>query len=64
MDDAHTPSDLAWKINGEGNTLLESLLHLCIVMDWISICLALLHGKDPSSIDPIRSLKKFLTNDS
>ena len=61
---AHTPSDLAWKINGEGSTLLESLLHLCIVMDWISICLALLHGKDPSSIDPIRSLKKFLANDS
>lgn len=59
---AHTPSDMAWRIHGEGETLLESLLHLCIVMDWVSIALALVHGKDPSSIDPIISLKKFLAS--
>jgi len=59
---AHTPSDMAWRIHGEGETLLESLLHLCIVMDWLSIALGLIHGKDPSSISPIISLKKFLAD--
>jgi glucose/mannose-6-phosphate isomerase len=57
---SNCPTELAWKINGEGETLLESLLHLCIMMDWLSIALALLHGKDPSAIDPIISLKEFL----
>ena len=57
---AHTPGELAWKIHGEGNTLLEAMLHLCIVMDWLSIALALAHGKDPSAIEPIISLKKYL----
>ena len=61
---AHTPSDMAWRIHGEGETLLEALLHLCIVMDWLSIALGLVHGKDPSSIGPIISLKKFLANQS
>ena len=51
---------MAWRIHGEGETLLEALLHLCIVMDWLSIALGLVHGKDPSSINPIISLKKFL----
>ena len=59
---AHTPSDLAWRIHGEGESLLEALLHLCIIMDWVSIALALVHGKDPSSIGPINSLKKFLSS--
>ena len=59
---AHTPSDLAWRIHGEGETLLEALLHLCIIMDWLSIALGLIHGKDPSAIGPINSLKKFLAD--
>ena len=59
---AHTPSDLAWRIHGEGETLLEALLHLCIIMDWLSITLGLIHGKDPSAIGPINSLKKFLAD--
>lgn len=59
---AHTPSDMAWRIHGEGETLLEALLHLCIIMDWLSIALGLTHGKDPSAIGPINSLKKFLAN--
>ncbi len=57
---AHTTTDFAWKMQGEGDTLLESLLHLCIVMDWLSIALALLHGKDPAAIGPISALKDFL----
>lgn len=57
---AHATTDLAWKIAGEGNTLLESMLHLCILMDWISIALALLHGKDPAAIGPITALKAHL----
>ena len=57
---AHATTDLAWKIAGEGNTLLESMLHLCILMDWISNALALLHGKDPAAIGPITALKAHL----
>lgn len=57
---AHATTDFAWKIAGEGNTLLESMLHLCILMDWISIALALLHGKDPAAIGPITALKAHL----
>jgi glucose/mannose-6-phosphate isomerase len=58
---ANCPTPLAWKIHGEGPSLLESLLHLCIMMDWLSIALALLHGKDPSAIAPIISLKEHLS---
>lgn len=57
---SNCPTELAWKMHGDGESLLESLLHLCIMMDWLSIALALLHGKNPSSIDPIISLKEFL----
>lgn len=58
---SNCPTDLAWKIHGDGESLLECLLHLCIMMDWLSIALGLLHGKDPSSIEPIISLKEFLS---
>ncbi|MBT61016.1 MAG: hypothetical protein CMA63_05645 [Euryarchaeota archaeon] len=57
---AHATTDYAWKIAGEGGTLLESLLHLCILTDWISIALAFLIGKDPASIGPISALKAHL----
>ena len=57
---AHATTDFAWKIAGEGGTLLESMLHLCILMDWISIALAFLHGKDPAAIGPIMALKAHL----
>ena len=57
---SNCPTELAWKIHGDGETLLESLLHLCIMTDWLSIALALLHGKDPSAIEPIISLKEYL----
>ena len=58
---SNCPTDLAWKIHGDGETLLECLLHLCIMTDWLPIALALLHGKDPSAIEPIISLKEFLS---
>ena len=57
---AHAATDYAWKIEGEGHTLLESMLHLCILTDWISLALSFLHGKDPASIGPISALKDHL----
>jgi len=60
----HTPTDYAWKIHGEGTSLLEALLHHCIVMDWLTIALAFLHGKDPAAIRPIQALKGYLANDA
>jgi len=57
---AHAATDFAWKIEGEGKTLLESMLHLCILTDWISLALSFLHGKDPASIGPISALKAHL----
>ncbi|MDA0649041.1 MAG: hypothetical protein O3B00_05470 [archaeon] len=59
---SHFPTDFAWRIDGEGKSLLEALLYLCILMDWISISLAFLHGKDPAEIEPIIALKDFLSS--
>ena len=58
---SNCPTELAWRIQGEGESLIESLLHLCIMMDWLSIALGLLHGKDPSAIETIISLKEHLS---
>ncbi len=58
---SNCPTDLAWKIHGDGESLLESLLHICIMTDWLTIALGLLHGKNPSAIEPIISLKEFLS---
>lgn len=60
----HTPTDYAWRIHGEGTSLLEVLLHHCIVMDWLTIALAFLHGKDPAAIRPIQALKGYLADDA
>jgi glucose/mannose-6-phosphate isomerase len=57
---ANCPTENAWKVHGEGASLCEVLMHQCIMMDWLSIALALLHGKDPASIDTIISLKNHL----
>jgi glucose/mannose-6-phosphate isomerase len=57
---AHSPTELAWNLVGEGESLLEALLYHCIIMDWLSVTLALLHGKDPEAIAPIVSLKNHL----
>jgi glucose/mannose-6-phosphate isomerase len=58
----HTSTDYAWRIHGEGTSLLEAMLHHCIVMDWLTIALALIHGKDPAAIAPILALKGYLSN--
>ena len=57
---AHSPTELAWNLTGEGESLLEVLLYHCIIMDWLSITLALLHGKNPETVLPIDSLKNHL----
>ena len=59
---AHATTETAWNLVGEGETLLECLLYHCLVMDWLSTSLALLHGKDPSSIAPIHALKEHLNS--
>tara|TARA_B100001996_G_scaffold253590_1_gene196869 strand:- start:1264 stop:2349 length:1086 start_codon:yes stop_codon:yes gene_type:complete len=58
----HTPTDYAWRVHGEGTSLLEAMLHHCIVMDWMTIALALIHGKDPAAIAPITALKGHLAD--
>ena len=58
----HLRTETAWRINSEGVGLLEAMLHACIDMDWLSCALALLHGKDPSVIGPISSLKGHLSS--
>lgn len=58
----HIKSHSAWKVRAEGESLLECLLHVCILMDWTSCALSLLHGKDPSAIPSIKSLKKHLSD--
>ena len=55
-------SQSAWKVRAEGESLLECLLHICILMDWTSCALSLLHEKDPSSIPSINSLKRHLSD--
>jgi glucose/mannose-6-phosphate isomerase len=59
---AHSPTEFAWRIRGEGQSLFESLLYHCIIMDWLSIALSLLHGKNPNTIQPIMSLKEYLNS--
>ncbi len=56
----HLETEAAWQLAGEGSTLLEVMLYHSIVMDWISVTLAVLAGKDPTSIGPISSLKAYL----
>ena len=58
----HLETEAAWQLVGEGATLLEAMLYHCIVMDWLSVTLAILSGKDPTSIGPIASLKASLAD--
>ena len=59
---AHASTETAWNLVGEGTSLLECLLYHCLVMDWLSITLAFLHGKDPAAIGPINALKAHLNS--
>ena len=51
--------DIAWRIDCDGD-MLEAMLHGAHMTDWISLALALLNGKDPTSIGPISALKDHL----
>ena len=55
-------SNTAWKVSAEGESLLECLLHLCILMDWTSCALSLFQNKNPSLIPSINSLKRHLSD--
>ncbi len=54
--------DVAWRVECEGESLLEAMLHGAHLTDWISLALALLNGKDPTSIGPISALKSHLAD--
>ena len=45
----------------QGESLAECILHGAHMSDWLSIALALLRGKDPTSIGPINDLKAHLS---
>lgn len=54
-------SQVSWRIDCEGESLLERLLYAAHVTDWVSIMLAVLKGNDPSEMAPIESLKAHLS---
>ena len=45
----------------QGESLVECMLHGAHLSDWLSIALALLRNKDPTSIGPIDNLKDHLS---
>jgi glucose/mannose-6-phosphate isomerase len=49
-----------WRVECEGESLLERLLYAAHVSDWVSIGLAVLTGEDPSKMPAIVSLKAHL----
>mgnify|MGYP003797511961 FL=1 len=49
------------KVPVSGSTLLEKLLNLIILGDWVSFYLALLNRIDPTEIEEITNLKKYLS---
>jgi len=51
-----------WVIDCEGNSLLERLLYVSHITDWISIGLAVLTGEDPSDMPALESLKAHLSS--
>ena len=52
---------VVWRIECEGDSLLERMLYASHVTDWISIALALMNGVDPSQMDSIVGLKAHLS---
>ena len=55
-------NQVSWRIECEGESLLERLLYAAHVTDWVSIMLAVLKEQDPSDMAPIDSLKAFLSS--
>ena len=52
---------VVWRVDCEGESLLERLLYASHITDWVSIALALVNGVDPSQMDPIVGLKAHLS---
>ena len=55
-------SEVVWRIECEGESLLERLLYAAHVTDWISIALAVDKGVTPSEMAAIDSLKAHLAS--
>ena len=55
-------SEVVWRIECEGESLLERLLYASHVADWVSIALALVNGVNPSEMAAIDSLKAHLAS--
>jgi glucose/mannose-6-phosphate isomerase len=55
-------SEVVWRIECEGESLLERLLYAAHVTDWVSIALALVNGVNPSEMAAIDSLKTHLAS--
>ena len=55
-------SEVVWRIECEGESLLERLLYAAHVTDWVSIAMALAKGMDPSDMAAIDSLKAHLAS--
>ena len=55
-------SEVVWRIECEGESLLERLLYAAHVTDWVSIAMALAKGVDPSEMAAIDSLKAHLAS--
>lgn len=51
-----------WRIECEGESLLERLIYAAHLSDWVSIALALLRGVNPTSMEPIPQLKEYLSD--
>ncbi len=55
-------SEVVWRIECEGESLLERLLYAAHATDWVSIALALVNGVNPSEMAAIDSLKAHLAS--
>ena len=53
-------TEVVWRIECEGASLIERLLYAAHVTDWVSIALALVNDVDPSDMAAIDSLKAHL----
>jgi len=54
-------SQVSWRIECEGESLLERLLYAAHVTDWVSIMLAVRKGNNPAEMAPIETLKAHLS---
>jgi hypothetical protein len=57
----HSGDSIRVTLEAPGDTLVEQLLSLAHITDWISIMLAVYRGVDPSEMAAIPSLKAHLS---